>query len=106
MSVSLSVLLDAPEDILHEWCLAVCFPLPGRKRCFVAARFKETHGLFSVVLLVVSLTNLLKKHAIHIVVFIFSIIHVVQPEPIAGYFRQAVRLYPLLSCELNVLFLA
>lgn len=46
MSVSLSPLLDVPEDILYEWCLAVCFLLPGRQRCFVAAGFKETPGLF------------------------------------------------------------
>lgn len=71
MSVSLSVLLDAPEDILHEWCLAVCFPLPGRQRCFIAAGFKETHGLFSVIRLVVSLTRLPEKRVVHTVVFFF-----------------------------------
>lgn len=46
MSVSLSPLLDAPEDILYEWCLPECFPLPGRQRCCTAADFQGTCGLF------------------------------------------------------------
>lgn len=46
MSVTLSALLDAPEDILHEWCLAVCFLLPGRQRCFIAAGLRRLLGFF------------------------------------------------------------
>lgn len=68
MSVSLSPLLDVPEDILHEWCLAVCFLLPGRQRCFVAAGFKEMPGLFLLSFFSVSLTYLPEKHIIHTVV--------------------------------------
>lgn len=41
MSVTLSALVDAPEDILHEWCLAVCFLLPGRQRCLIAAGLRR-----------------------------------------------------------------
>lgn len=46
MSVSLLLLLDAPEDILHEWCLAACALPPRRQRCCDAAAFTETRGLF------------------------------------------------------------
>lgn len=46
MSVSLLLLLDAPEDILHEWCLAACALPLRRQRCCDAAAFTETHGLF------------------------------------------------------------
>ena len=53
MSVSLSPLLEAPEDILYEWRVL----LPGRQRCCAAADFQETCGLFGfVVLFVISLT--------------------------------------------------
>lgn len=46
MSGSLSALLDAPEDILHEWCLAVCFPLPGETKMLLCCCSKETRGPF------------------------------------------------------------
>lgn len=76
MSVSLSPLLDAPEDILHEWCLPECFLLPGRQRCCAAAAdLKEICGLLFFFLLFFSfflypfcyfINFLLKKtHLIH-----------------------------------------
>lgn len=43
MSVSLSPLLDALEDILYECVLSAA----GRQRCFIAVGFKETLKLFS-----------------------------------------------------------
>ena len=91
MSVSLSALLDAPVDILHEWCLAVCFPLPGRQRCFIAAGFKETHGLFFP--LCYPFGRFIDSSAwetCHSCCVCLSIIHVVQPGLIAGDFRQTV----------------
>lgn len=42
MSVSLSPLLDALEDILYECVLSAA----GRQRCFIAVGFKETLKLF------------------------------------------------------------
>lgn len=61
MSVSLSPLLDALEDILYECVLAAA----GRQRCFIAVGFKETLKLFfPFIHLAISLTYLPEKHAV------------------------------------------
>lgn len=61
MSVSLSPLLDALEDILYECVLSAA----GRQRCFIAVGFKETLKLFSPFIhLAISLTYLPEKHAV------------------------------------------
>lgn len=57
MSVSLLLLLDAPEDILHEWCLAACALPPRRQRCCDATASTETCGLFLFCFILVLTTH-------------------------------------------------
>lgn len=74
MSVSLSPLLDAPEDILYEWCLPECFPLPGRQRCCIAADFQETCRLLFIFLFFFSCSFLLFHWLIHLKNVSFTIL--------------------------------
>lgn len=63
MSVSLLLLLDAPEDILHEWCLAACALPPRRQRCCDAAAFTETRGLFPLSFILFLTTHVCEEDA-------------------------------------------
>lgn len=94
MSVSLSPLLDALEDILYECVLSAA----GRQRCFIAVGFKETLKLFfpfypSGYFIDLSAWETCRSEC----VCLSRIIHAVQPGPVAGYFRVAVNLF-LLHC--------
>lgn len=94
MSVSLSPLLDALEDILYECVLSAA----GRQRCFIAVGFKETLKLFSPFypsgyFIDLSAWETCRSEC----VCLSRIIHAVQPGPVAGYFRVAVNLF-LLHC--------
>lgn len=64
MSVSLLLLLDAPEDILHEWCLAACALPPQRQRCCDATAFTETRGLFPLSFILFLTTHVCEEDAI------------------------------------------
>lgn len=63
MSVSLLLLLDAPEDILHEWCLAACAFPPRRQRCCDATAFTETCGLFPLSFILFLMTHVCEEDA-------------------------------------------
>lgn len=67
MSVSLLLLLDAPEDILHEWCLAACALPPRKQRCCNATAFTETRGLFRLSFILFLTTHGLEEDAIEFV---------------------------------------
>lgn len=98
MSVTLSALLDAPEDILHEWFLAVCFPLPGRQRCFIAAGLRRLFGFF-VILSLLPLIVLHEKHVVHIVFLLFVIMRCYLQALNLNFFRSfSFKFYLVAEC--------
>lgn len=89
MSVSLLLLLDAPEDILHEWCLAACALPLRRQRCCDDTAFTETRGLFPLSSILFLTTHVCDEDAIYFA-SLLSIVCLVPYGVFCWYFTKAV----------------